>query len=162
MNELVRTDGAARLFCTFRMEGRLYGVDAALVREISTQTAFTPVPQAPPAVRGLANLRSRIYLVADVRPILGLEPAACTEASRFIIVKPQVAENLGILVEQGGDIVRVTAEQVEDAPSAAADATEAGENRASAVLAGVCKLDGELMNVVDLVKLVETVESLMQ
>ena len=162
MNEPIEAHGGTRLFCSFRTEGRLYGMDAAQVREISTQVTCTPVPQAPPAVWGLANLRSRIYLVVDVRPLLGLPPVPCTNSSRLIILKPHLAENLGILVEHGGDIVRVSAGQIEEAPPPAVAAADASIDRATAITAGVCKLEGELMNIIDSAKLVEALEALMQ
>ena len=162
MNEPVKAGDGIRVFCSFRTEGRLYGIDAAQVREISTQTVVTPVPQAPPAVRGLANLRSRIYLVVDVRPILGLAPVPCTEESRLIIVKSHLAENLGILVEHGGDIVHACRAQVEEAPPPAVETGEVGGRTPPAVAVGVCKLDGGLMNIIDAARLVEAMEALMQ
>lgn len=160
MNELIRSEGDVRVFCSFRTQGRLYGVDAAQVREISTQTVFTPVPQAPAAVRGLANLRSRIYLVIDIRPILGLAPIACTQDSRLIVLKPHLAENLGILVEQGGDIVHAHLSQIEEASTTPDEATKTATRGQSAVIAGVCKLDAELMNIIDLTRVVKSTEAL--
>lgn len=162
MNEPIRAEGGVRVFCSFRTEGRLYGIDAAQVQEISTQTAITPVPQAPSAVRGLANLRSRIYLVMDVRPILGHAPLACTGDSRLIVLKPQVAERLGVLVEHGGDIVHARAGQIEEPPPPALSGAEACVGRSPGVIAGVCKLDGELMNIIDSTRLVEAVKAAMQ
>jgi purine-binding chemotaxis protein CheW len=162
MNELVPSDDEIRLFCSFRTEGRLYGIDAMQVREVSAQVTCTPVLQAPPAVRGLANLRSRIYLVVDVRPVLGLAPMECTSDSRLIVLKPHLAENLGILVEHGGDMIRVKAEEIEAAPPPAADTAESSCDRTAAITTGVCKLEGELMNIVDAAKLVKAVEAGMQ
>ena len=162
MVEPVEADGCIRLFCSFRTEGRLYGIDAAQVREVSAQVTCTPVVQAPPAVRGLANLRSRIYLVVDVRPILGLAPVPCTSESRLIVLKPHLAENLGVLVEHGGDIIRVRAEEIEETPPPAAGTDVSSSDRALAVTTGVCKLESELMNVIDAAKLVEAVETGMQ
>jgi purine-binding chemotaxis protein CheW len=161
MNEPNEMDSGTRLFCSFRTEGRLYGIDATQVREVSAQVTCTPIPQAPSAVRGLANLRSRIYVVVDVRPILGLPPVECTSDSRLIILKPQVAEDLGLLVEHGGDIVGVSTAQIEEASPASAETVDAAGERSSAVIVGVCKLDSELMNIIDSAKLVEALEALM-
>ncbi len=162
MGDLVKPDGAVRLFCSFRTEGRLYGIDAAQVREISAQVGCTPVPHAPPAIRGLANLRSRIYLVVDVRPLLGLAPVPCTDDSRLIVLKPHLAENLGVLVEHSGDIIRVSAAQIEEASIPAAGTLDSPGDQPSAVTVGVCKLEGELMNIVDAAKLLEVVETSMR
>ncbi len=162
MNELVGDEAVVRLFCSFRTQGRLYGIDAAQVREVSTQVACTPVPQAPPVVRGLTNLRSRVYLVIDVRPMLGLTPAKCTSDSRLIVLKTHVAEDLGILVEHGGDIVHVSAEQIEEAPQPAAGEADSSGDRSPGVTVGVCKLDSELMTIIDSTGVVETLKTLMQ
>ena len=162
MNELIEAGGGTRMFCSFRTEGRLYGIDAAQVREVSAHVAFTPVPQCPPAVRGLANLRSRVYLVVDVRPVLGFPPVGCTEDSRLIVLRPQLAENLGILVEHGGDIVRVSAAQIEETPPPAAAAADTAGDRPPDVVVGVCKLDRELMNIIDAARLVESLEALVK
>jgi len=153
MSELVKADGDDRMFCSFRTEGRLYGIDIAQVGEISAQVAFTPVPQAPPAVRGLANLRSRVYLVVDVRPVLGLPPVECTEDSRLIVLKPHLAENFGVLVEHGGDIVRVSAARIEETPPSATG------DHPQDVVVGVCKLEHDLMNIIDAAILVEAVKT---
>jgi chemotaxis signal transduction protein len=176
MTDLLEDDVAVRLFCSFRTQGRLYGIDAAQVREISTQVMCTPVPQAPPGVRGLANLRSRIFLVIDIRPVLGLDPAACTPDSRLIVLKPHLCEDLGILVEEGGDIIRVPAGQIEENSQAgpASLQTSALAMRGAGipgdsftdgpamVTVGVCKLENELMTIVDSMKVVETLKASMQ
>ena len=59
MNHLATTTAAAvRSFFTFRLGKRLHGIEVLHVREISPLLPMTPVPQSPPAVRGLVNLRS--------------------------------------------------------------------------------------------------------
>src|SRR5580765_5094406 len=92
MHEPASANSETRAFCTFRADQRLYGIDVSSLREISTNITITPVPPAPAAVRGLANLRSRIHLILDLRPLLGLAPVECTLDSRLIILKPKVAE----------------------------------------------------------------------
>jgi purine-binding chemotaxis protein CheW len=104
-------------------------------------------------VRGLANLRSRVYLVVDVRPVLGLPPVECTEDSRLIVLKPHLAENFGVLVEHGGDIVRVSAARIEETPPSATG------DHPQDVVVGVCKLEHDLMNIIDAAILVEAVKT---
>ena len=152
MRDMVIHDRAVRHFCTFRVEDRLYGFVLSEVREVSTGLAITPVPHAPPAVRGLANLRSRIYLVLDLRPILGYEPAEATPDSRLVILRPSVAESTAVLVDRGGDIVTARDSDIEPgAGHAAALAAPAGApaDVPAAVSAGVCKLENELMVILD-------------
>ncbi len=153
MNELIMADAAVKSFCTFRAAQRLYGIEVAYVREVSPNLPVTPIPQAPPAIRGLVNLRSRIYLALDIRPLLGLPPIDCSSESRLMILKPDVGQDLGIVVERGGDIVHIRAEQMEPGPGAA----EAPTDSASSLIASVCKLETELMMVVDPMKLADVV-----
>jgi purine-binding chemotaxis protein CheW len=154
MSDLAPAQSTVRSFCTFRAQTRLYGIDVAQVREVSTHVVMAPVAQAPPLVRGLVNLRSRIYLVLDLRPALGLPPLECTPDSRLIVLHPRVAESLGLFVERGGDIVRVSAGQIEAAAQPAADSPET----LAAPVVGVCKLDTELMMIIDPAKLVGMLE----
>lgn len=153
------SENAERTFCTFRVQDRLYGIDVSHVREVSTHTAVTQVPQAPPVVRGLTNLRSRIYLVLDLRPALGFASEASTPESRLVVLQAHVAEHVGVLVDRGGEIVKVAVEQIEDAADEAAtgQATGGGAARRS-VVAGVCKLQNELMMIVDPARLIEQTE----
>jgi purine-binding chemotaxis protein CheW len=158
MSDLIPATANLGTFCTFRVQERLYGVDVTQVREISTHVTLTPVAQAPSIVRGLANLRSRIYLVLDIRPALGLPPAECTPDSRLIVLHPRVAENLALFADHGGDIVRALPEQMEAAgPRGGEDANASTEQSASPVV-GVCKLKTELMMIIDPARLVAAVE----
>jgi len=144
-----------RMFCTFRVQDRLYGIDVHMVREVSTHVTMTPVLQAPPIIRGLINLRSRIFLVLDLRAALGFPTTACTADSRLIVLKATVAENVGLLVDRGGEIVNVNEEQIENEPGS--DLATAGEARLTPVT-GVCKLAAELMMIIDPNRLIEATE----
>jgi purine-binding chemotaxis protein CheW len=155
VSNLAPAPSPVRSFCTFRTQDRLYGIDVTQVREVSTHVALTPVPQAPSIVRGLVNLRSRIYLVLDVRPALSLPPLGCTADTRLVVLHPRVAESLALFVERGGDIVRVSSDQIEHValPTAASPETLA------APVVGVCRLEAELMMIIDPFKLVDALEN---
>lgn len=157
MHDLAPAPPLIRTFFTFKARGRLYGLDVAYVREVSTHMDFTPVPQAPAIVRGLANLRSRIYLVLDAGPALGGGSSDCTADSRLIVLHPGVAENLGLLVDSGGAIVRVPTEQIEDAIHAGS--VESPPQSPQAAVVAVCKLEGELMMVIDPARVLAILEN---
>jgi purine-binding chemotaxis protein CheW len=54
-------------FCTFRLNGRLYGIDVRNVQEVLCHAVITPVPLAAHAVSGLFSLRGQIMAVIDLR-----------------------------------------------------------------------------------------------
>ena len=155
MNNLIKPGSSTRSFCTFRLTNRLYGIEVLHVREISPYLQSTAVPQAPPAVHGLVNLRSRIYLALDLRPLLGLSVVNFTDQSRLIILKPEIGQDVGILIEQGGDIVHVNADQIERR-SGAGDSSSEG----ASLIAGVCKLESELMIIVEPARIAQAVTRL--
>ena len=159
MTEPAPMEKPVRTFCTFRAQGRLYGIDVGQVREVSTHVTVTPVPQSPPIVRGLANLRSRVYLVLDIGAALGLPRSECTETSRLIVLQARVAEHLGFFVDCGGDIARVPLEQIEAPPDRTTETPESVVDRPSSPVVGVCKLDAELMMIIDPLRIVEAMEN---
>ena len=134
-----QTNGAkAGLYCTFRLAGRLFGVNVLDVKEVSAATTFTTIPHAPPEVCGYVNLRGQIHLLLDLRQMLGLERAELTPASRLVLFKPSIGESFGTLVDAVGDIVQLGRERIES--RAPAEEPGGGE-----FLIGVGELDDELV-----------------
>src|SRR5262245_39602820 len=133
-------DKPANHYCTFRLGERLFGFDLRAVKEVNTYTTYTPVPHAPPVVCGCVNLRGDIYLVLDLRRLLGLPPIAVAPDTRLVIFKPAAGESFGVLVDAVGDIVTLDG-----------DETEAWqpEGPGGELVAGIGKLDGELLVIVD-------------
>src|SRR6185295_1390429 len=52
--------------CAFWLGEHCYGLQTALVGEVVTVEALTPVPLAPPPVRGLFNLRGAPVALVDL------------------------------------------------------------------------------------------------
>ena len=102
-----------RLFCTFRLGDQMFGVDITDVKEVNTETTLTRIHHAPPQVLGCVNLRGNIFLVLDIRRLLGLVPAAFGPDSRLLIFKPHVGDAMAGLVDQIGDIVAVDPGKIE-------------------------------------------------
>lgn len=138
-----------RQFCTFRISGRLYGIDIREIKEISAETDFTPVFHAPPAVKGYLNIRGRIYLLLDLREMLGCDPQAAGEDSRVILFKPAVGENFGVLVDTIVDIVTLDESQIENRRRKDRKAPEGTERRGVDIAAGICKMEKELLVVIN-------------
>jgi purine-binding chemotaxis protein CheW len=155
--DLTSLASADRSFYSFREDGRLYAIEVNALREVSPPIPITPVAHAPAAIRGLANLRSRILLVLNLRSLLQLPSVPCTEESRLMILKPTVLEDAALMVDRGGEIVRMADEEIEWLSDA--DSTNRGESR---LIIGVCKLEKELMMIVDASRLATSVAELMK
>lgn len=142
-------------YCTFRLSQWLFGFNLLAVKEVNTQTTFTPVPHAPPEVCGYVNLRGTVVLVLDLRLLLGMEPARLTPESRLIIFKHNIGESCGVLVDNIGEIVTLDAGQLEDRRPDLEEAT--GAARIGELIGGVGKLDGELMILIQAERLLRVV-----
>ena len=53
-------------YLTFQLAGEEYAVGILRVKEIIAYGPLTTVPQAPPAVRGVINLRGSVVPVVDL------------------------------------------------------------------------------------------------
>ena len=60
-------DHLAGKYLTFFLENEEYGVDVLNVQEIISMVNITRVPQTPPFVKGVINLRGLVIPVIDLR-----------------------------------------------------------------------------------------------
>jgi len=142
----VHTDNR-RDFCTFWLLGRLFGVDILGVKEITSKVEFTPVFHSPNHIRGYVNIRGHIHLVINLKRLLGLEATDETHMSgRVILFKSDIGESFGVLVDQIGDVVRVSENQIEESRNTPDPNLSDGlDTRDNEIITGVCKLKNNLL-----------------
>jgi purine-binding chemotaxis protein CheW len=100
---------------TFGLDREEYGIKVGQVREVIRVTEITRVPQSPPHVRGVTNLRGRILPVVEIRTRLGLEPGVVTPRSRIIVVEVH-DRVLGVLVDAVLQVAKIPLETVTPPP----------------------------------------------
>lgn len=100
---------------TFRLERESFAVPIDRVREVVRVTEITRVPEAPPHIRGVTNLRGRVLPVVELRTRLGLTPAVITPASRVLVVEAH-GRVLGLLVDGVSRVVKVPSSSVVPPP----------------------------------------------
>lgn len=102
-------------YCTFELGSLLLGVEARRVQEVLRTQPVTPVPLAPPFIRGLMNLRGQIVLVIDLaRRIGSLEDQT---AARPINVLTHTKDGIvSLLADRIGDVIEVEPESFDDVP----------------------------------------------
>lgn len=138
-----------RQYCTFRLGGRLFGVEIQSVREVNRRTEFTKVPHAPEGVVGHINVRGQVFLILDLARMFGLPHKSVDEKSRVVLFKPAVAELIGILVDEIGDIVETDAALEQRFEGAEHQRATSGNAIRTDVVLGVCQLPGDLLVVLD-------------
>jgi len=137
-----------RVFCTFRLDGHLYGVDVLDVKEVATATTATPISHAPDEVMGLVNIRGQIYLALDLRRLLGLPAARLTAESRLVLFKPFIGNAFGVVVDAISEIHTVMSDCME--PFFTSEHEPLGSTiRRIDLISAVCKLSEELLVVLN-------------
>ena len=139
---------------TFRLAGRLLGVNILDVKEVSDDIMITPIHHAPSKIRGYMNIRGQIHLVVDLRAEFGFESDELSMKKKVIIFKQTVDEPFGILVDSIGDVVEVDVNAISQRRSTErqdTDNTSFVEKRQANqnLCEGVCPLDSEVMLVLN-------------
>jgi len=120
MSEVANQSGVGRELISFRIGEQEFCVDIMEVREIRGWTPATALPQAPPFVRGVINLRGAVLPIVDLGARLGL--GAADPTARHVIIVAQVQNQIvGLLVDAVSDILTVTDEQIQPTPDVASE-----------------------------------------
>lgn len=75
---------------TFDLQGEMFALEAAIVREILDMAAETAVPGASAFVGGVINFRGKVIPLADLRLPFGMETSADTIDSRIVVVEMDI------------------------------------------------------------------------
>jgi len=130
-----------RQYCTFHLDQFLFGVELEKVQEVIRYQEMTRVPLAPPEVTGLINLRGQIVTALDTRRQLGLAQRGVQQMPMNVVVHGDDGA-VSLLVDEIGDVVEVTEEQVEDVPPTL-------QGQARKLIRSACKLKDRLLLVLD-------------
>ncbi|HCF48640.1 MAG TPA: chemotaxis protein [Syntrophomonas sp.] len=110
---------------TFTLGQENFGIDIMNVQEIIRIPSITMVPQAPPYVEGVTNLRGEILPVLDTRVKFGMERTARDVSSRVIVVDVR-GKKAGLSVDAVSEVLRVESGCIEATPTAVSGA-DAGQ-----------------------------------
>ena len=91
---------------TFHLGAEEFGIPIETVREVLRVGDITRVPQAPPHVKGITNLRGRIVPIVSIKTRMGLPDTPLTARSRCVLVEVH-GRLLGLLVDAVSNVVKV-------------------------------------------------------
>lgn len=137
-------------FCTFYLDGLMFGVDLERVQEVIRHLEITEIPLAPNAISGLMNLRGQIVTGIDLRRRLDL-PLRPVEKEPMNVVIRSADGAVSLLVDDIGDVVEVTEDSFERPP-------ETLQGKVREVIVGIHKLDKSLLHVLNTERACEAAE----
>ena len=128
-------------YVTAMIGGQLFGLPIVHVQDVFMPERLTRVPLAPPEIAGVLNLRGRIVTLIDLRCRFGLGQREDGNASMAIGVESR-GESYGLLIDSVGEVLKLDAAAREPNPINL-------DQRLACVSAGIHRLDGQLLIVVD-------------
>jgi purine-binding chemotaxis protein CheW len=156
------TKSVARLngkYLTFNLQGESYGIDVLKVREIIRLNTITAVPQMPPHIRGVINLRGKIIPVMDLRIRFEFPSAAKTEQTCIIVVQVKLPDGkttqMGLVVDGVEEVINLNDSDIEETPNF-------GGQICTDYIIGIAKVKGLVKTLLDIDGIVgaETLKSL--
>jgi len=139
-----------RDFLTIYVAGQIFGIPVLQVQDVLGPQAITRVPLAPPAAAGALNLRGRIVTALDMRACLDL-PRADKSARTMSVVIENKNELFSFIIDKVGDVLNLDDNDFEKNPSTL-------DPRWREVCGGIYRLKNELLVVLDVPKLLDTLE----
>ena len=107
-------------YLTFHLAGEEYAVGILQVKEIIAYGILTTVPQTPPSIRGVINLRGSVVPVVDLAVKFGLSAGAVTNRTCIVIVEVNLDGEptvMGIVADSVSQVVDLAADDILPAPS---------------------------------------------
>lgn len=132
----------------FHLGGQRYAVPLSVVQEIQQIVAFSEIPASGGAVVGMVNLRGSVIPAIDMRYLIGLA------AEEYTLETPM------IICHAHGQLVALVVDEVEDVlsiPEGCMHPPPAMHNLSSKMI-GVCRLDTDLVYLLDVESLVAPME----
>lgn len=102
-------------FLTFNLGDELYGVDILRVQEIKGYTAVTKIPNTPPHIKGVLNLRGTIVPIVELRTKFGM-PTIDYTAFTVIIVVVVRDKVMGLVVDAVSDVLNIDKKDIQVPP----------------------------------------------
>lgn len=117
--EIIETAAREGKYLTFSLAGEEYGIGILKVKEIIGVMAITCIPQAPPYMKGVINLRGKVIPVVDLRLRFVMEEGKYADKTCIIVVEVSRAGSkllIGIIVDSVSEVLNIRGGDIENTP----------------------------------------------
>jgi purine-binding chemotaxis protein CheW len=97
---------------SFHVDDRTYALPLEQVVEVVRMVAVTPVPDAPPWLAGVINLRGTLIPMIDLRPRFGAAPTEIDPSHVFLVAQVH-GRTAGVMADLVEDVVQLDGTAVE-------------------------------------------------
>lgn len=153
-DDILNTRDISNQYLTFYLAGEEYGVSILDVQEVRVWDNVTSIPNAPPYVKGVLDLRGTIVPIVDLRIRFNMESVAYDDKTVIVVLKisiGKVEHVIGIVVDSVSDVLDVGTEQLKAAPE-----FEGGAN--TEYISGLATVNNKMVILLDSGKLLTKTE----
>lgn len=137
LHSVVDNDQMEGKLLTFIINEDRYGVELSHVTEIISILFITSVPNVPPYIKGIINLRGKIVPVIDVRLKLGLQEKAYDDKTCIVVVNVNEMQ-VGLIVDRVSEVVNINQSNLFQIP-------EMSVQKEHQYLSSITQIDGKLV-----------------
>jgi purine-binding chemotaxis protein CheW len=148
-----QADAGITEYVTAMIGGQLFGLPISRVQDVFMPDRLTRVPLASDDVAGVLNLRGRIVTAIDMRARLGL-PKHDDGRPPMAVGVDMRGESYGLLIDNIGEVLKLQNDSREVNPVNL-------DPRMAKMAGGVHRLDGQLMVVLDVDRVLEIAPDMM-
>jgi len=129
-------------FILFELAGTTYGVRSHLVQQIEMIKDVAPVPNAHPALEGVALIRGQVIPALNLRTRFGFDRVAGDLRSRLVVINTGTRV-VGLVVDTAREFIKIETDSIEPPP-------EALTGLSGRYLEGVVTINGRMILILNL------------
>lgn len=141
-------------YLTFTLRQEMFAIGILNIKEILEYGQLTAVPMMPEFIRGVINLRGAVVPVVDLSARFGDKPADITKRTCIVIIEvatDDARQDIGVVVDTVSEVLEIPASEVEPAPAF-------GASIRADFIAGMGKIDGDFVIILNVNKVLSTNE----
>ena len=136
---------------SFKIGEEEFGVEILQVREIIKLLEITSIPNSPPFVEGIVNLRGTTVPVISLRKRLNMEIKDADSNTRIVVIDLS-GRTIGFIVDAVNEVLRIERNIMENPPEIACGIHQS-------LIKAIGKLDDRLLILLDLEKILNEEET---
>jgi purine-binding chemotaxis protein CheW len=139
-------------FAVFRLEDKRFAMPLANILRIIRMVMVKPIPESPRFLEGIIDLAGQIVPVIDLRELVGFPKRPVKLSDRLLIARTG-EHTLAIMADEVLQIITCQAGEIQLPPISI---------RQSAPIEAIIQKDSELIQVIDLLRIVQVPYALIQ
>ncbi|WP_420265221.1 chemotaxis protein CheW [Candidatus Magnetominusculus dajiuhuensis] len=142
-------------YLSFKLDTEVFAIEISKVREVLEFVTLTKVPQTPPYMRGVINIRGSVVPVVDLKNKFGMDATEKTINTCIIIVEVNMhGENtvIGALTDSVSEVFEMESKNIEPVP-------QIGSQMNVEFIKGMGKRNNEFVIILDIDKVFSSSEA---